>query len=255
MAVRVVIGASIINHLSGFLSNNGVENTISIPGLSFGSKKMKNILNDFRQFCRGKIAIKVAIFPLGNSMFPGIPKGPCYLKPRLRPLTALQMKKKTLVLLEELRELAPKGTKLSFIILPSLGRRPRPCRKACKKCICYGKFAKKCVKFERHMSKVKDENLTVVSVTEFGDYIIREKRTNNISIKRLKNIRHKMRVNRISEFSARFKLYSCISGLLLSCHSKTHCKKDPNKRSDRVHLCCNHASHTLAGFIGQCLAQ
>lgn len=254
MTAVVVIGASIISHLAGLLEAKGIEKTIAAPGLSFDSKKMRDILVRFRNFCVGKKVIKVGIFPLGNSMFPGRPRGPCYLRPRQRPLIAVEMMKKTLAFIKELRASVESGTELSFVILPSLGRRPGPCREKCTNCICYAKFGKKAVKYEKMMLKVKDSKLSVIKIQEFSEYIIKHKRTNNKTIKRLRKLMHQMKNKTCTEIRGKNKLFKHISGVLLNCPAKLKCERDPKRKPDKIHLCCNYGSETLAGFISQCLA-
>ena len=164
MSVSIVIGASIISHLANLLSHKGIK-VIARPGLSFSSKKMESVQTEFKRFCMNKTDIKVALYPLGNSMFSGIPRGQCYLKPRMRALTAKVMAEKTTKLIKTLRTLVPTEAKISFTILPGLGRRPKPCQKGCKKCICYGKYPKRLLKFENHMKKVKNKNANMISIT------------------------------------------------------------------------------------------
>ena len=249
----VVLGASIMSHLAGLLAAKGIGRTIAAPGLSFDSKKMREILVRFRSFCVGKKVIKVGLYPLGNSMFPGRPRGPCYLKPHQKPLTAAEMVKKTLALIKELRALVEYGTELSFVILPSLGRRPKPCRKNCTNCICYTKFGKKAGKFEKLMLKADKSAVRVIKIQEFSEYIIKHKRTNNKTIKRLRKLMHQMKNKTCTEIRGKNKLYKLISGLLLNCTAKLKCERKADRRPDFVHICCNVANETLAGFISQCM--
>ena len=242
----LLIGASIINSLRLQKTLKNVK-IIAKSGLAFNSEKMLQIKKEIKETCRGKLNINIAFFPFGNSFFPGRPAGKCYLE-RTRPITALQMAQLTIDLLREFRALCPTNAKIKFTILPGLGRRRFKCARSCKRCICFRDFDTLLIKYENHLTKLKDEDTEVISILSISEYL---KTTATKKIRKiLRQTDYRLRTNKISAFRHKCKVSNIVTGMFTRC--SLHRKK--NTYLDKVHVCCTRMRNVLATYISVTLS-
>ena len=247
--ITILIGASIIRALENNMNMAKIK-VIAKSGLTFNSNKMKEIVRSIQQACQGHKSINIAMHPLGNNLFPGIPRGKCYLKgPKPRP--AIEMADYTICFLRNLEKLLPKDAKVKFNILPGMTRRRSKCSPKCKVCISYPHAAAKLARFENRLKLNAPDNFTVISINQFSKFLQNKANSTRSVRKLLIQTDYRLRTEKISAFEHLKKQYSLISGMLVRC--RAHSKKVYN--TDKTHTCCPSSRNALAKFIRSALSQ